>query len=81
MSALPQMTSAKFCESVEAAHSDQSTTSKIASLLGITAAPVRMDSQAKYCSVARGDGDIYLRLPVGKTYVEKIWVRLFLLSL
>lgn len=33
-----------------------------------------MDSQAKYASVARGDGDIYLRLPVGKgDYQEKIW--------
>lgn len=32
-----------------------------------------MDSQAKYCSISRGDGDIYLRLPTSKTYVEKIW--------
>ena len=32
-----------------------------------------MDSQAKYGSIARGAGDLYLRLPSSKTYVEKIW--------
>lgn len=32
-----------------------------------------MDSQAKYGSIARGAGDIYLRLPVKATYQEKIW--------
>lgn len=62
-----------FCESVEAAHSDQSTQSRIAKSLGITREPVRMDSQAKYMSIARGDGDIYLRLPVNESYEEKIW--------
>ena len=32
-----------------------------------------MDSQAKYGSIARGAGDIYLRLPVSASYQEKIW--------
>ena len=32
-----------------------------------------MDSQAKYGSIARGAGDLYLRLPVKKDYQEKIW--------
>ena len=32
-----------------------------------------MDSQAKYGSIARGAGDLYLRLPVSATYQEKIW--------
>lgn len=64
---------ATFCESVEAAHSDQSTQGRIAKALGITRDPVRMDSQAKYTSIARGDGDIYLRLPIKETYEEKIW--------
>ncbi|CAO3633871.1 unnamed protein product [Mucor fragilis] len=64
---------ATFCESVEAAHSSHSDATEIAQLLGITREPVRMDSQAKYCSISRGDADIYLRLPTSKAYVEKIW--------
>ncbi|KAH8922404.1 3',5'-bisphosphate nucleotidase [Atractiella rhizophila] len=67
------LSNATFCESVESGHSDQGTNSRIASILGITRPSVRMDSQAKYCSISRGDGDIYLRLPTSKTYEEKIW--------
>jgi 3'(2'), 5'-bisphosphate nucleotidase len=32
-----------------------------------------MDSQAKYAALARGDAEIYLRLPTRPGYVEKIW--------
>ena len=35
--------------------------------------PLRMDSQAKYAVVARGEADIYLRLPTRADYREKIW--------
>ena len=71
-------TKSAFCESVEAGHSSLTTNARIAELLGIPKDhSVRMDSQAKYASIARGDGDIYLRLPVGDgSYQEKIWVRL-----
>jgi 3'(2'), 5'-bisphosphate nucleotidase len=62
-----------FCESVEAGHSSHGDQAAIAKKLGITKPSVRMDSQAKYGSVARGAGDIYLRLPTSKTYQEKIW--------
>ncbi len=65
--------SARFCESVESGHSNHSEAAKIAENLGISAAPVRMDSQAKYGVVARGEADIYLRLPTMAGYVEKIW--------
>lgn len=34
-----------------------------------------MDSQAKYAVLARGDADVYLRIPVKKGYCEKIWVQ------
>jgi 3'(2'), 5'-bisphosphate nucleotidase len=64
---------ASFCESVESGHSAHGTQAEIAKVLGITKPPVRMDSQAKYCSISRGDGDIYLRLPVSDTYQEKVW--------
>jgi 3'(2'), 5'-bisphosphate nucleotidase len=64
---------ARFCESVESGHSDQDRSAEIARALGITAPPLRMDSQAKYAAVARGDAHIYLRLPTRADYQEKIW--------
>lgn len=71
--AISETSAATFCESVEAGHSAHDTQAAIAKALGITKPSVRMDSQAKYCSIARGDGDIYLRLPVKASYEEKIW--------
>ena len=64
---------ARFCESVESGHSDQDQSAQIAAELGITAEPVRVDSQAKYAIVAQGEAEIYLRLPTRKDYQEKIW--------
>ncbi|MDZ4687567.1 MAG: 3'(2'),5'-bisphosphate nucleotidase [Planctomycetaceae bacterium] len=64
---------ARFCESVESGHSSHGASEQIAEWLGITAAPVRLDSQAKYAVVARGEADIYLRLPTKKDYFEQIW--------
>ena len=66
-------TRARFCESVESGHSSHGDAERVAAVLGITAEPVRMDSQAKYAVVARGDADLYLRLPTRPGYVEKIW--------
>ncbi|TFB01114.1 hypothetical protein CCMA1212_006640 [Trichoderma ghanense] len=73
MRAIDDLTRANFCESVEAGHSSHGDQAAISQKLGITAPSVRMDSQAKYGSIARGAGDIYLRLPVSATYQEKIW--------
>ena len=64
---------ARFTESVESGHSDQDESARIAALLGIKHPPVRMDSQAKYAALARGDASIYLRLPTRADYVERIW--------
>jgi len=64
---------AKFCESVESGHSSHSDSETVAELLSITQEPVRLDSQAKYATVARGEADIYMRLPTRQDYVEKIW--------
>jgi 3'(2'), 5'-bisphosphate nucleotidase len=66
-------TQASFCESVESGHSSHGHAAEIAARLGVTAPPIRMDSQAKYASVARGDASIYLRLPTRADYEEKIW--------
>jgi 3'(2'), 5'-bisphosphate nucleotidase len=76
MNAITDLAEASFCESVEAGHSSHGQQAAIAKALGITKDSVRMDSQAKYGSIARGDGDVYLRLPTSATYQEKIWVRI-----
>ena len=73
MREVKDITQAVFCESVEAGHSSHGDQAAIAKRLGITKGSVRMDSQAKYGSIARGAGDLYLRLPVRKDYEEKIW--------
>ncbi|EIW53050.1 3',5'-bisphosphate nucleotidase [Trametes versicolor FP-101664 SS1] len=62
-----------FLESVEKAHAKLSFNERVGQVLGITRAPTRMDSQAKYCALARGDGGAYLRMPTGVGYKEKIW--------
>lgn len=64
---------ARFCESVESGHSAHGESAMVAQKLGLTAQPVRMDSQAKYATVARGFADAYLRLPTKTGYFEKIW--------
>jgi 3'(2'), 5'-bisphosphate nucleotidase len=63
----------RFCESVESGHSAHGDAASVAERLGIRIAPLRMDSQAKYAVVARGEADIYLRLPTRADYREKIW--------
>ena len=73
VASLRRAAEARFCESVESAHSDQDLSARIAALLGITAEPYRIDSQCKYAAVAEGDASIYLRLPTKKDYREKIW--------
>lgn len=63
----------RLCESVESGHSAHDRSAMISASLGIKKHPVRLDSQAKYAVVARGEGDVYLRLPTKKDYREKIW--------
>lgn len=50
---------------------------RIGELLGVQRPSLRMDSQAKYACLARGEGGVYLRIPTkysgGKEYQEKIW--------
>ena len=65
-------TELRFMESFESKHSDHSFTAKLAAKLGVTQAPLRLDSQAKYGALARGDAAINLRFP-HQDYREKIW--------
>lgn len=65
------------CASVEKAHSSVSDMDRILEYLkerGVEIRPpARLDSQAKYAVVGRGQADAYLRLPTRKGYVERIW--------
>ncbi len=72
VAAIADPADACYAESVEAAHSGQEEAAAIGALLGVTAEPIRLDSQAKYGLVARGDASVYLRIPRGG-YVENIW--------
>lgn len=68
----------KVLEGVEKGHSSHSTQSQIKSALGfdektVAQQTINLDSQVKYCVLAKGQADIYLRLPINDTYREKIW--------
>jgi 3'(2'), 5'-bisphosphate nucleotidase len=66
---------ARFVESVEAGHANHAAHQSLARALGITRPALRLDSQAKYGIVARGEASIYLRLPsaLKPDYRERIW--------
>lgn len=63
----------RMCESVEGGHTSHNDSERVLEMLGEPGEPARLDSQAKYAVVARGQADLYLRLPTKKGYVERIW--------
>jgi len=65
----------RLLRSFESGHTNVSQIDLVAEALGVQAAPVRMDSQAKYSVLAAGHGDLYLRLLSSSmpNYREKIW--------
>ena len=66
---------AHILRSVEKSHTNVDEIGQLAANLGVTSAPVGMDSQAKYAVVAAGEGDVLLRL-ISKSrpdYRERIW--------
>ena len=65
----------RFCESFVSSHSSHDLAAQAGERLGITADSIRIDSQAKYAIVARGEAEIYLRLPRPDSpdYTERIW--------
>jgi 3'(2'), 5'-bisphosphate nucleotidase len=66
---------ARFLRSFEAGHTNVGQLDLIAQEMGVTAAPVLLDSQAKYAILAGGAGDLIFRLlsPKMPEYKEKIW--------
>ncbi len=73
VSSLENPKEAVFCESVESSHSSHEHTKKVASILGTTHPPVRIDGQCKYGLVASGKATAYLRVPTKSNYRENIW--------
>ena len=66
---------ALFTESVEPDHADHLFHQRLAQKLNIAKPSLRMDSQAKYGIVARGEATLYLRVPSPSEpgYKENIW--------
>lgn len=62
---------ATFCEPVEKANSNQSLTAGLAMGLGISTAPLRAYSMAKYGMLAKGDAEIFMKFARGD-YKEKV---------
>jgi 3'(2'), 5'-bisphosphate nucleotidase len=62
-------------ESVESDHADHLAHQCLAQKLNISKPPIRMDSQAKYGILARGEVTLYLRVPSPSEpgYKENIW--------
>ncbi len=73
VSGTSDLSQARLCESVESSHSAHGWSARMAERVGMTAPPVRLDSQAKYGVVARGEADLYVRLPTRPDYRERIW--------
>ncbi len=63
---------AQLAESVEKAHSSHELSARVSKVLGTNVAPMRMDSQAKYGCMSRGDAHFFLRFPRAG-YVERVW--------
>jgi 3'(2'), 5'-bisphosphate nucleotidase len=63
---------AAWCERVESSDKNHDVTAQVVERVGITIPPRRLDSQAKYAVVARGDAVLYLRHSLSD-YREKVW--------
>jgi 3'(2'), 5'-bisphosphate nucleotidase len=63
----------RWCERVESSDRNHDLTAQVVERVGIRAAPDRLDSQAKYAVVARGESALYLRHSLNRDYREKVW--------
>jgi 3'(2'), 5'-bisphosphate nucleotidase len=65
----------QLIESVERDHGTPEWQHRVIQSLGWQLPPLRMDSLAKYGAIARGEADLYLRLPTGQSLQrrENIW--------
>jgi 3'(2'), 5'-bisphosphate nucleotidase len=63
---------AHWCERVESSDKNHDVTAQVVERVGIVSPPDRLDSQAKYAVVARGEATLYLRHSLSD-YREKVW--------
>jgi len=63
----------RWVERVESSDRNKDVSSQIAEAAGVTDAPLRLDSQAKYAVVARGEAALYLRHTLDPAYREMVW--------
>lgn len=75
VSEIDDLSQFRILRSFEDSHTDSSHIDSFAKLAGVTAEPIRMDSQAKYFLLASGQADLSLRLltPERANYREFIW--------
>jgi 3'(2'), 5'-bisphosphate nucleotidase/inositol polyphosphate 1-phosphatase len=62
----------RFMESFEKRHSNHSISAAVAARIGVVLPSLKLDSQAKYGALSRGDASIFMRFP-DLAYREKIW--------
>lgn len=65
--------SSRWCERVESSDRNHDLTAQVVERIGIRTLPDRLDSQAKYAVVARGEAALYLRHSLNRDYREKAW--------
>lgn len=63
----------RLCASFSERHTDHAALATLRQALGPAPEPLRLDSQAKYAVVARGQADAYVRIPIRRDYREFIW--------
>ncbi len=65
----------RFLESVESGHANHDQQGRVMEIFGDRTGSVRVDSQVKYGVLAKGDAEVYLRMPNPSKpdYREKIW--------
>jgi 3'(2'), 5'-bisphosphate nucleotidase len=75
VSACDSPSDARLLSSVESTHTDPAQLARLMRRLGLTAEPVRLDSQAKHLVIAGGQADLLVRFPPHdqSSYKEKLW--------
>jgi 3'(2'), 5'-bisphosphate nucleotidase len=64
---------ARVVASLEKEHASQSTEQQVLEKAGVPGDVRRLDSLVKYCLIAAGEAEIYLRIPHNRQYRAKVW--------